>query len=78
MFVLLQGSEGPSATSFENPRKVGWLSKHGGSGVSSHWKKRWFIVDHHYLFYYKGPNVSSERGGGWKAERGRGGGGDGL
>ena len=44
-------------TSFSNPRKTGWLYKHGGSGMSSHWRKRWFIVDHHYLFYYKGPNV---------------------
>ena len=55
----LQSSDGPSASSFISPRKTGWLYKHGGSGVSSHWRKRWFIVDHHYLFYYKGPNVST-------------------
>lgn len=54
---VLQGPDGPAATSFDNPRKKGWLHKHGGSGMSSHWKKRWFIVDHHYLFYFKGPNV---------------------
>ena len=53
-----QIDQGPGASSFECPSKVGWLYKHGGSGVSSHWRKRWFVADHHYLFYYKGPNVS--------------------
>ena len=28
--------------------------------MSSHWRKRWFVADHHYLFYYKGPNVSAD------------------
>ena len=55
---LPQIDQGPAASSFESPSKVGWLYKHGGSGVSSHWRKRWFVADHHYLFYYKGPNVS--------------------
>lgn len=50
--------QGPAANSFESPSKVGWLYKHGGSGMSSHWRKRWFVADHHYLFYYKGTNVS--------------------
>jgi hypothetical protein len=54
-----QIDQGPAASSFESPSKVGWLYKHGGSGVSSHWRKRWFVADHHYLFYYKGPNVRS-------------------
>ena len=53
-----QIDQGPGASSFECPSKVGWLYKHGGSGVSSHWRKRWFVADHHYLFYYKGPNVN--------------------
>ena len=56
--LLPQIDQGPAASSFESPSKVGWLYKHGGSGVSSHWRKRWFVADHHYLFYYKGPNVS--------------------
>ncbi|KAL5481724.1 hypothetical protein EMCRGX_G021952 [Ephydatia muelleri] len=50
--------EEPPATSFVNPRKTGWLYKHGGSGVSSHWRKRWFVADNNYLFYYKTPSVS--------------------
>jgi len=57
LLLCVQASDGPTASSFSNPRKTGWLYKHGGSGMSSHWRKRWFIVDHHYLFYYKGPNV---------------------
>ena len=58
----MQGNDqGPGAGSFESPSKTGWLYKHGGSGMSSHWRKRWFVADHHYLFYYKGPNVSHNR-----------------
>lgn len=49
------GDDGPAASAFPSPRKVGWLFKQGGSGLKG-WKKRWFIADHHYLFYYKGPN----------------------
>ena len=49
--------DGPPANSFTSPRKTGWLTKHGGHGIGANWKKRWFILDNHYLFYYKGQNV---------------------
>lgn len=49
--------QAPGAGSFNNPKRTGWLFKHGGSGISSHWKKRWFVADDHHLFYYKSPSV---------------------
>ena len=58
LISFTQGTDGPAVSTFASPAKVGWLYKHGGSGISSHWKKRWFIADNHYLFYYKLPNVS--------------------
>lgn len=44
---------GPPANSFAEPRLVGWLTKQGGQGIGSNWRKRYFVLDHHYLFYYK-------------------------
>jgi hypothetical protein len=30
----------------------GWLTKLGGQGIKKNWRKRWFVLDHHYIFYY--------------------------
>eukprot|EP00128_Syssomonas_multiformis_P010423 Colp12_sorted_trinity150504_noHs@30540 len=45
----------PAADSFTNPVKAGWLTKFGGqsNAFGGNWRKRWFILDHHQLFYYK-------------------------
>lgn len=51
------GQDGPPADSFVNPQRTGWLTKHGGSGMGANWRKRWFVLDHHYIFYYKQKNV---------------------
>ncbi|XP_062516717.1 PH domain-containing protein DDB_G0287875-like isoform X2 [Corticium candelabrum] len=42
--------QGPAADAFPCPAKTGFLNKEGGSGF---WQKRWMVLDHHYLFYYK-------------------------
>ena len=32
------------------------MTKLGGTGIMSNWKKRWFILDNHYIFYYTAPS----------------------
>ena len=56
-FVLFPPQDGPPAESFVNPQRTGWLTKLGGSGMGANWRKRWFVLDHHYIFYYKQKNV---------------------
>eukprot|EP01137_Pigoraptor_chileana_P026873 Opistho-2@8788 len=45
--------KGPAADSFTNPQKTGWLTKLGGKGMTSNWRRRWFVLEDNYLFYYK-------------------------
>ena len=57
IFLLFPPQDGPPADSFMNPQRTGWLTKLGGSGMGANWRKRWFVLDHHYIFYYKQKNV---------------------
>jgi len=49
--------QGPAASSFEGAAKRGWLTKLGGQGFKKNWRKRWFILEDNYLYYYKTPEV---------------------
>ena len=55
--MFLQPNAGPASNSFENPRKAGFMTKHGGQGIKANWKKRYFVLDSGYLFYYASENV---------------------
>ena len=57
--MFFQQSSGPSSNSFENPRRTGFMTKHGGQGFKANWKKRYFVLDSGYLFYYASENVRS-------------------
>lgn len=48
------------ASSLENPDMKGWLLKQGGS--VRNWKKRWFILKDHCLFYYASPKDKKPKG----------------
>jgi len=41
-----------SAISLRNAAKQGYLTKEGGKGLKKNWKKRWFILQEEYLYYY--------------------------
>lgn len=41
-----------SAISLRNAQKQGYLTKEGGSGIKKNWKKRWFILQADYLYYF--------------------------
>lgn len=41
-----------SAISLRNAQKQGYLTKEGGKGLKRNWKKRWFILQGDYLYYY--------------------------
>ena len=54
---VFQPSAGPASNSFENPRRTGFMTKHGGQGFKANWKRRYFVLDSGYLFYYASENV---------------------
>lgn len=41
-----------SSLSLKNAKKQGWMWKEGGAGVSKNWKRRFFILESEYLYYY--------------------------
>jgi hypothetical protein len=41
-----------SSLSLKNAKKQGWMWKEGGAGVSKNWKRRFFILEAEYLYYY--------------------------
>eukprot|EP00999_Lentomonas_sp_LEN2_P001891 NODE_302_length_1681_cov_86.588803_g271_i0.p1 GENE.NODE_302_length_1681_cov_86.588803_g271_i0~~NODE_302_length_1681_cov_86.588803_g271_i0.p1 ORF type:complete len:525 (-),score=111.26 NODE_302_length_1681_cov_86.588803_g271_i0:52-1626(-) len=52
---MADSSRGPPATEFKDPAKSGWLTKQGGSGFKKNWRRRWFVLDDNYMYYYKTP-----------------------
>lgn len=50
---------GPSAKELEKSAiKCGWLTKFGGNGLKSNWRKRWFVLHDDFLYYFKTQSVS--------------------
>jgi hypothetical protein len=41
-----------SSLSLKNAKKQGWMLKEGGTGVSKNWKRRFFILEGEYLYYF--------------------------
>jgi hypothetical protein len=52
----------PSPASLTNTRKQGYLVKLGGKGLNRNWKKRWFILDDHSLYYFTDEMASKPKG----------------
>eukprot|EP00118_Oscarella_pearsei_P025831 m.308865 g.308865 ORF g.308865 m.308865 type:complete len:668 (+) comp44968_c0_seq1:77-2080(+) len=50
---MSKAPDGPAATSFVSPTKVGSVMKLGGKDGHGGWQKRYVVLDHHYLFYFK-------------------------
>jgi len=49
-------SLGPPASAFDSSAKKGWLTKVGGQGFKRNWKRRWFVMEDNYIYYYRTPD----------------------